>query len=117
MCADRVMFVCHTICKLRDGVIFLAGKFLNIVFWFFLQELANASDVEKDREAEKAARVEASLREREKEVQRTLAVHLRDRDNEREQHKHDEAVHHFNALLADLVRVGWGLFFYVFNLW
>lgn len=59
--------------------------------------------MEKDREAEKAARVEASLREREKEVQRTLAVHLRDRDNEREQHKHDEAVHHFNALLADLV--------------
>lgn len=70
---------------------------------FFWQELANASDAEKDREAEKAARVVASLREREKEVQRTLAVHLRDRDNEREQHKHDEAVHHFNALLADLV--------------
>ncbi|XP_065216790.1 transcription elongation regulator 1 [Planococcus citri] len=67
-------------------------------------ELAHASDVEKDREAEKAARVEASIREREKEVQRTLAVHLRDRDNEREQHKHDEAVLHFNALLADLVR-------------
>ncbi|XKL64051.1 hypothetical protein PGB90_004137 [Kerria lacca] len=67
-------------------------------------ELGNASDIEKDKEAEKAARVEASLREREKEVQRTLAVHLRDRDNEREQHKHDEAVHHFNALLADLVR-------------
>lgn len=62
---------------------------------------------EKEKEArdlEKAARVEASLREREKEVQRTLAVHLRDRDNEREQHKHDEAVQHFNALLADLVR-------------
>lgn len=68
-----------------------------------MQELAHASDVEKDKEAEKAARVEASLREREKEVQRTLAVHLRDRDNEREQHKHDEAVLHFNALLADLV--------------
>lgn len=61
-------------------------------------------DQEKEqKELEKAARVEASLREREKEVQRTLAVHLRDRDNEREQHKHDEAVQHFNALLADLV--------------
>lgn len=34
-----------------------------------------------------------------------MAVHLRDRDNEREQHKHDEAVHHFNALLADLVGI------------
>lgn len=60
------------------------------------------SDTE-DKEKEKAARVEASIREREKEVQRTLAVHLRDRDNEREQHKHDEAMQHFNALLADLV--------------
>jgi hypothetical protein len=47
--------------------------------------------------------MEASMREREKEVQRTLATHLRDRDKEREQHKHDEAVQHFNALLADLV--------------
>lgn len=44
------------------------------------------------------------MREREKEVQRTLATHMRDRDKEREQHKHDEAVQHFNALLADLVR-------------
>ncbi|KAL1461069.1 hypothetical protein WDU94_013000, partial [Cyamophila willieti] len=59
-------------------------------------------DVDKD--AEKKARQEASIREREKEVQRTLAVHLRDRDNEREQHKRDEAVACFNALLADLVR-------------
>lgn len=57
---------------------------------------------QKDRE--KQARVEASLREREKEVQRTLATHLRDRDKEREHHKRDEAVQHFNALLADLVR-------------
>ncbi|KAK9509007.1 hypothetical protein O3M35_006424 [Rhynocoris fuscipes] len=59
---------------------------------------------------EKAARVEASLREREREVQKALAVHLRDRDTEREHHKHDEAVQHFNALLADLVRnceLGW----------
>lgn len=36
-------------------------------------------------------------------MQRTLAVHLKHRENEREQHKHDEAVVHFNALLADLV--------------
>ncbi|CAH0763000.1 unnamed protein product [Bemisia tabaci] len=64
----------------------------------------NSESEREQREAEKQARVEASLRERQKEVERTLAVHLRDRDNEREQHKHDEAVQHFNALLADLVR-------------
>lgn len=44
------------------------------------------------------------MREREKEVQRTLATHMRDRDKEREQHKRDEAMQHFTALLADLVR-------------
>ncbi|PSN54986.1 Transcription elongation regulator 1, partial [Blattella germanica] len=67
----------------------------------------NNSDDEREKEQkdkERQARMEASLREREKEVQRTLATHLRDRDKEREQHKHDEAVQHFNALLADLVR-------------
>lgn len=37
-------------------------------------------------------------------VQRTLATHLRDRDKEREHHKRDEAIRHFSALLADLVR-------------
>ncbi|XP_014259176.1 transcription elongation regulator 1-like isoform X1 [Cimex lectularius] len=72
---------------------------------------AEEEEEAKEKEAlEKQARVEASLREREKEVQRTLAVHLRDRDTEREHHKHDEAVQHFNALLADLVRnceLGW----------
>lgn len=59
---------------------------------------------EGNREREKQERIEASLREREKEVQRTLSTHLRERDKEREQHKHDEAVQHFNALLTDLVR-------------
>lgn len=69
-------------------------------------ENVNNSDDEREKEQkdkERQARMEASLREREKEVQRTLATHLRDRDKEREQHKHDEAVQHFNALLADLV--------------
>ncbi|KAF4522361.1 hypothetical protein B566_EDAN012218 [Ephemera danica] len=63
-----------------------------------------AAAEEREKEREKVARQEASLREREKEVQRTLASHLRDRDKEREQHKHDEAVQHFSALLVDLVR-------------
>ncbi|KAK9874985.1 hypothetical protein WA026_005800 [Henosepilachna vigintioctopunctata] len=61
-------------------------------------------DPEKEKDKDKQARVEASLREREKEVQRTLANHMRDRDKEREHHKREEAIQHFNALLADLVR-------------
>ncbi|XP_015785267.1 transcription elongation regulator 1 [Tetranychus urticae] len=56
------------------------------------------------REKEKQEAIEASLREREKEVARELSTHLRERDKEREQHKHAEAVEHFNALLADLIR-------------
>ena len=43
------------------------------------------------------------MREREKAVQSSLAASLRDRDREREQHLKDEAVQHFNALMADMV--------------
>lgn len=54
-------------------------------------------------EAERQRRIDESLRKREAEVQKELSGHLRDRDKERQQHKHDEAVLCFNALLADLV--------------
>ncbi|XP_028031261.1 transcription elongation regulator 1 isoform X2 [Bombyx mandarina] len=53
---------------------------------------------------EREARAAASIKERERQVQRALATSLRDRDKERQYHKRDEAVQHFNALLADLVR-------------
>jgi transcription elongation regulator 1 len=56
----------------------------------------------KDRDRQ--ARAEASIKQREQEVQRTLADNLRDRDKERQHHKRDESVRHFTALLADLVR-------------
>ncbi|KAL4703870.1 hypothetical protein ACJJTC_010804 [Scirpophaga incertulas] len=59
---------------------------------------------EDDAAKEREARAQASIKEREREVQRALATSLRDRDKEREFHKRDEAVQHFNALLADLVR-------------
>lgn len=55
-------------------------------------------------ERERQMRAELSIKEREKEVQLQLAGHLRDRDKEREHHKRDEAMRHFGALLADLVR-------------
>lgn len=74
--------------------------------WFrdYVSKLQNESDEEAAKEREKQERIETSLREREKEVQRTLSTHLRERDKEREQHKRDEAMQHFSALLADLVR-------------
>lgn len=70
-------------------------------------EHPQTSDDEAERqqkERERRLRAEASIKEREKEVQRTLATHLRDRDKGRQQHQRDEAIRHFNALLADLVR-------------
>lgn len=65
------------------------------------------SDDEADRqqrERDRQMRAEHSIKEREKEVHMQLAGHLRDRDKEREHHKRDEAMRHFSALLADLVR-------------
>ncbi|ERL85874.1 hypothetical protein D910_07479, partial [Dendroctonus ponderosae] len=58
----------------------------------------------EEKDKERQAKAEASLKRREEEVQRTLATHMRDREKEREQHKRDEARQHFNALLVDLVR-------------
>lgn len=67
------------------------------------REDGEANEAAEEEERERQRRIEESLRKREEEVQRALAGHLRDRDKERMQHKHDEAVHNFNALLADLV--------------
>lgn len=62
------------------------------------------SEDEERKEREKQERIEASLKKREEEVKQSLSSSLRERDKEREQHKKDEAVQHFNALLADLVK-------------
>ncbi len=59
--------------------------------------------VERERK-EKEDRVAASLRAREEEVQKELSGHLHARDKERQQHRHQEAVGNFQALLADLIR-------------
>ncbi|CAH4034314.1 unnamed protein product [Pieris brassicae] len=67
-----------------------------------VEEEKKEDDEAKERERE--ARAQASIKEREKQVQKALATSLRDRDKEREYHKRDEAMQHFNALLADLVR-------------
>lgn len=66
---------------------------------------AAADRAERDQlERERQQRAEQSIKERERAVQLQLAGHLRDRDKEREHHKRDEAMRHFGALLADLVR-------------
>ncbi|XP_050359365.1 transcription elongation regulator 1 isoform X2 [Nymphalis io] len=67
-------------------------------------EEAAPEEAESEAAKERQARAQASIKERERQVQRALATSLRDRDKEREYHKRDEAVQHFNALLADLVR-------------
>lgn len=74
--------------------------------WFrdYVKNYAQDTDEDERRDREKQERIQASLREREKEVERSLSSSLRERDKEREQHKKDEAIQHFKALLADMVR-------------
>jgi len=45
------------------------------------------------------------MKEREKEVKESLETSLRERDKERDQHKKEEAMQTFKALLADLVHI------------
>lgn len=61
-------------------------------------------DVDKERELERQARIEASLREREREVQKARSEQTKEIDREREQHKREEAIQHFKALMSDMVR-------------
>lgn len=65
---------------------------------------ASDGETQRKKEQDRQARAEASIKTREKEVQKTLAANLRDRDKERLQHQRGEAIRHFTALLADLVR-------------
>lgn len=68
-----------------------------------MQDADHEDRSRKEKEREKKERQEASIREREKEVQRVLGDTLRERDKEREQHKREEAMQQFKALLVDLV--------------
>ena len=73
-------------------------------YYHFHLPLQATSEDDERKEREKQERIEASIKKREEEVKQSLSSSLRERDKEREQHKKDEAVQHFNALLADLVR-------------
>ncbi|XP_066505705.1 transcription elongation regulator 1a isoform X2 [Hoplias malabaricus] len=73
-------------------------------FKSFVERLTKNSNSDKEKELEKQARIEASLRERERTVQRFRSEQTKEIDREREQHKREEAVQHFKALMSDMVR-------------
>uniref|UniRef100_A0A3Q4B8N5 Transcription elongation regulator 1 n=1 Tax=Mola mola TaxID=94237 RepID=A0A3Q4B8N5_MOLML len=70
----------------------------------YMEKQAKSVDIEKERELERQARIEASLREREREVQKARSEQTKEIDREREQHKREEAIQHFKALMSDMVR-------------
>ncbi|XP_041079250.1 transcription elongation regulator 1-like isoform X1 [Polyodon spathula] len=70
----------------------------------YIDKQAKNFDSDKEKELERQARIEASLREREREVQKARSEQTKEIDREREQHKREEAMQHFKALLSDMVR-------------
>ncbi|MEE6479521.1 hypothetical protein FKM82_012273 [Ascaphus truei] len=74
------------------------------LFKQYIEKLAKNLDTEKEKELERQARIEASLREREREVQKARSEQTKEIDREREQHKREEAIQSFKALLSDMVR-------------
>lgn len=81
--------------------IFVVVNGENTVLLHLFQNL----DSEKEKELERQARIEASLREREREVQKARSEQTKEIDREREQHKREEAIQNFKALLSDMVRL------------
>ncbi|KAJ8406048.1 hypothetical protein AAFF_G00309360 [Aldrovandia affinis] len=74
------------------------------LFKHFVEKQAKNLDSDKEKELERQARIEASMREREREVQKARSEQTKEIDREREQHKREEAVQHFRALMSDMVR-------------
>ncbi|KAM4748189.1 transcription elongation regulator 1 isoform 1-T1 [Rhinophrynus dorsalis] len=74
------------------------------LFKLYIEKIAKNLDTEKEKELERQARIEASLREREREVQKARSEQTKEIDREREQHKREEAIQNFKALLSDMVR-------------
>ncbi|XP_018412488.1 PREDICTED: transcription elongation regulator 1-like, partial [Nanorana parkeri] len=74
------------------------------LFKQYIEKLVKNLDTEKEKELERQARIEASLREREREVQKARSEQTKEIDREREQHKREEAIQNFKALLSDMVR-------------
>lgn len=66
----------------------------------------STDEEEKRKEKEKQERIEASLRERNKEVKEQLSKYQNEREKERDQLKRDEAMESFKALCIDLIKPG-----------
>lgn len=84
-------------------------KIWKVLYSFYWEEFVltfQNLDSEKEKELERQARIEASLREREREVQKARSEQTKEIDREREQHKREEAIQNFKALLSDMVRYG-----------
>ncbi|KAL7989204.1 hypothetical protein Chor_011870 [Crotalus horridus] len=73
------------------------------LFKQYIEKIAKNVDSEKEKELERQARIEASLREREREVQKARSEQTKEIDREREQHKREEAIQNFKALLSDMI--------------
>ena len=69
-----------------------------------LDEEKTQTEDEIRREKEKQERVEASLRERNKQVKEQLSKYQNEREKERDQLKRDETIECFKALLIDIVK-------------
>ncbi|TNN66448.1 Transcription elongation regulator 1 [Liparis tanakae] len=74
------------------------------LFKQYIDKQAKSVDHDKERDLERQARIETSLREREREVQKARSEQTKEIDREREQHKREEAIQHFKALMCDMVR-------------
>ncbi|XP_056261961.1 transcription elongation regulator 1-like isoform X3 [Pseudoliparis swirei] len=74
------------------------------LFKQYIDKQAKSVDLDKERDLERQARIETSLREREREVQKARSEQTKEIDREREQHKREEAIQHFKALMCDMVR-------------
>ncbi|XP_026995639.2 transcription elongation regulator 1 [Tachysurus fulvidraco] len=70
----------------------------------YVDKQAKCVDADKEKELERQARIEASLREREREVQKARSEQTKEIDREREQHKREEAIQSFKALMSDMVK-------------
>jgi len=69
-----------------------------------LDEEKTQIEDELRREKEKQERVEASLRERNKQVKEQLSKYQNEREKERDQLKRDESIQCFKALLIDIIK-------------
>lgn len=89
--------------KTRFEIFYLAASYFVETYFDTVILLLQNLDSEKEKELERQARIEASLREREREVQKARSEQTKEIDREREQHKREEAIQNFKALLSDMV--------------